>query len=230
MSACNGFVTPTASYLFTDAAVCDPNTFKVLAFLSKVAHIPHCGAAISATGNAMVTSLFGSTLAQRDLRDFDDLVSQSLDALQKCIRDVEALPGATKHVFENFRIGIAGWSPKANAPAFYSIQSNDGIGIKPFELLSCDKFINPAASHENDRSIIDLNFEPKRPAESGLAIVRAQRKMKCGQYYAVGGWAQMTTVTRDGISTRILEKWPDKIGQRIVPTAPVPGSLFSAST
>jgi hypothetical protein len=39
--------------------------------------------------------------------------------------------------------------------------------------------------------------------------------------YGVGAFAQATTVTRDGISSRILRRWADSIG---VPLQPVPAT------
>jgi hypothetical protein len=93
MSACNGFATTTASYLFTDAAFCKPKTFEVMAFGSKVGHVPQCNAAFSATGNAMVISLFSSALAECNLDNFDDLISESPDILRKYIRKLAAHGG-----------------------------------------------------------------------------------------------------------------------------------------
>lgn len=94
MSALNGFVTRSATYLFTDAAVFDP-TFKTLAFISKVAHLPHVGAAISSTGNAMVTSIFASALGERYLISFDDIVDCGESTLRRCMREVAKLGNPT---------------------------------------------------------------------------------------------------------------------------------------
>jgi hypothetical protein len=222
MSACNGFVTSTAAYLFTDAAVVDGETFNVKGFINKVAIVPQCGAAVSATGNLMVHSVFASALADTQLNDFDDLISAGPDMVRKSIRQVAAL--GVKNVFDGFRIGIAGWSPKANAPAFHCIEG-DGPS---FEMVSCTRFINPSRAHETDQSILGMKFDPRRPAESGLAIMTAQREKKFGPHYGIGGWCQMTTLTRDSIETRVLKQWPDKIGERITPTTlrPAAGSFF----
>ena len=217
MSACNGFATPTASYLFTDAAVVDPKTFNVLAFMNKVSHLPQCGAAVSATGNLMVLPLFAATLAESNVAGFDNLISMCPEIVRKATRKAAALGAA--NIFEGFRIAIAGWSPKANAPALYCVQGDDGIGARAFETVSCAKFINPCATHAADQSILRLSFDPAQPAESGLMIMRAQREKKFSAYYGIGGWCEMTTVTRDAITTRILKYWPqDKIGRPISPS------------
>ncbi|MCK1661266.1 hypothetical protein IVA90_27645 [Bradyrhizobium sp. 151] len=33
--------------------------------------------------------------------------------------------------------------------------------------------------------------------------------------YIVGGLGMLTTITRDGISTKVLKRWPDKVGSLI---------------
>lgn len=77
------------------------------------------------------------------------------------------------------------------------IQERGGMGIDAMTMTSCSMFLNPGCVHESDRSLIDLKFDPNRPSESGLAIVRAQRGMKTdGGAYAIGGWCQMTVVSQ----------------------------------
>lgn len=41
---------------------------------------------------------------------------------------------------------------------------------------------------------------------------------EAGQYYAVGGRVDLTTVTTSGAGTKILRIWPDKIGEKIDPS------------
>ena len=56
-------------------------------------------------------------------------------------------------------------------------------------------------------------------ARDGLAMVRAQRNARLldsGQP-VVGAFVQLTTVTRDGISTRILHRWAEDWGEPTVP-------------
>jgi hypothetical protein len=45
-------------------------------------------------------------------------------------------------------------------PAFYCIQGEDSLGAKAFEMVSCARFINPAAAHETDLSILNMEFDP----------------------------------------------------------------------
>lgn len=59
------------------------------------------------------------------------------------------------------------------------------------------------------------------PVEDGLRIIEAQRHCKAIQgeetepSYGVGGFAQLTTVRAGEITTRILRRWPDRIGEKL---------------
>lgn len=216
MSALNGFVTRTGTYLFTDAAVVDPATLKPAAFISKVAHLPHVNAAIASTGNALVTAMFASALGERLLSSFDDIVDHGEATLRRCMRN--AAQFGNPNLFDDCRIAIAGYSPSEGAHVLYVIQERAGMGIDAMTMTSCAMFLNPGCTDESDRSLIDLKFDPNRSDHSGLAIMRAQRRVKtAGGAHVVGGWCQMTTVTQGGIITRALERWPDEIGKSMSP-------------
>ncbi len=210
MTAINAWVTPTAAYLFSDAAFLDPKTLRVVGFATKIAYMPEYSAVMATSGNGLATSILAGAIAQHTLANFDHLIDNVSDIFQRCVRLHHDKP-----FFEDCRLVIAGYSKRTDAPGLYCLQTVAGIGIKPFEITPCPAFINPYAADENDRQIADMDFDSERPSESGLAIMRAQR-VKFG---VIGGWCQMTTVTRDGIETRVLERWPDKIGEKISPDA-----------
>lgn len=35
--------------------------------------------------------------------------------------------------------------------------------------------------------------------------------------YGVGGFAQLTMLSRDGIATQVVRRWPDEVGRRLGP-------------
>ncbi|MGY3130875.1 hypothetical protein ACVWZM_001557 [Bradyrhizobium sp. USDA 4501] len=56
------------------------------------------------------------------------------------------------------------------------------------------------------------------PEVDGLAVLQLQREnphLKNGDCCFVGGFAQVTTVMTDSITTRIIHAWPDELGRRI---------------
>jgi hypothetical protein len=78
-------------------------------------------------------------------------------------------------------------------------------------------------SEEADRSIEDY----------ALAVLELQRRQKhqaveeSAAEHIVGGLAQLTTVAKDGATSRIMQRWPDAIGERITP-APIDWSAWRA--
>jgi hypothetical protein len=52
-------------------------------------------------------------------------------------------------------------------PAFYCIQGEDSLGAKAFEMVSCARFINPAAAHETE----DRGVHVIRPVDGPLGPV-----------------------------------------------------------
>ena len=59
------------------------------------------------------------------------------------------------------------------------------------------------------------------PMADGLRIIEEQRGVSAPQggreepSYGVGGFAQMTMVSRDMIGTQVVRRWPDEIGRRL---------------
>ena len=147
-----------------------------------------------------------------------------LDAFPGIVQSyLRKLPNAD--AFGHFTAGLAGWSAKQGRPAFGCVRTF-AEDVPAFELQRATRYISPSQAHGYDGSILSLPFDPARPAESGLAIMQAQREKRFRSingsdqhklYHAVGGFCQHTTVTRDGISIAVLERWPDEIGKSVTP-------------
>jgi hypothetical protein len=208
MSALNAFTTPNATFLFSDAAICHPQTLALAGLMNKVAIFPQYSAAISATGRTIAIGGLFNALAAHDFADLKHFVDNIPNIIRRLAQEAP-------DQLEGFRIAIAG------PGSLFCIQSDEGIGTKRLEMTVCPVFLNPAAVDESDRSIIDMKFDADRPAESGLAIMQAQRE----KFRVIGGWCQMTTIKPDSIETRILERWPDRIGEKIKPVVVAAGPL-----
>jgi len=58
------------------------------------------------------------------------------------------------------------------------------------------------------------------PAIDGLRIIQLQRAHLIagggidGEFCAIGGFAQLTTVTADAMTSRVIHRWPDKVGDK----------------
>jgi hypothetical protein len=118
---------------------------------------------------------------------------------------------------------IAGWSEASGPDAF--VLSRDAAGCWVAQdtgavmMAPGEQTIQQAALAAMPAGV--ASADDMDPARDGLAIVLAQR---AGQTLvdgmsAVGGFVQLTTVTREGILTRILHSWPEEWGEPQVPPA-----------
>jgi hypothetical protein len=118
-----------------------------------------------------------------------------------------------------FEVILAGWSESKNQPCAYHLRGYAEGGWPAFHVREVTRFRSPS-----DPAHIKFVFEPDNPGGSGLALVRMQREKKHPVilsnghvsdvvYRVAAGFCQHTTVARDGIMMRILERWPDKIGE-----------------
>ena len=57
-------------------------------------------------------------------------------------------------------------------------------------------------------------------ADHGVKLTDAQRRTYPDM---IGGFMQLARVTREGISSRIIHRWPDEIGKRLAPEASLDG-------
>jgi hypothetical protein len=114
---------------------------------------------------------------------------------------------------ETFELIVAAWDDQEDRPRLLkAAPAPNGIRVS-----ECNLFRSPALQ-PLQRPIYDAD----KPRESGLALLEAQRRTACRLIaidsqgvHVVGGVAHHTVITRDGVSTSIVRRWPDKIGERI---------------
>jgi hypothetical protein len=240
MSALNCFLTSDAAHVFSDASVYLPTNLKVAAFANKVTILPQYNAVIGSTGRFVNITLLGIAFAELEFDDFDHLASDFASVVKRAVARTNQIDPNNPDMWgDEFTFGLAGWSPAQNAPAFFSVKSAAGNG-EELAAVPATKFYSPAAVYEGaDDSITRFKFDPDRPGESGLEIMRAQRLRKFSPlgkvgvqhstYYAIGGWCQHSIISRDGISVKVLQRWPDQIGRTVMPVPVMPGSLMGGT-
>jgi hypothetical protein len=239
MSALNVFLTADAAHVFTDAAVYEPKNLKVGAFANKVTILPQYNAVIGSTGRFVNITLLGIAFAELQYENFDHLADDFASVVKRAVARTNQIDPNNPDMWgDEFTFGLAGWSPAQNAPAFFVV-SAVGNG-QELAAVPATKYCSPSAAFEGDTSITGIKFDPERPGESGLEILKAQRLtkfsplgnvgVKYSTYYAIGGFCQHTIVSRDGISVKVLERWPDQIGRTVMPVQPRTGSLTAGGT
>jgi hypothetical protein len=198
------------------------------------AHVYNCvpvaslNAAVACRGSVLGGAIFAAAAAER-FETFDELVAGAPDLLDVIVNAGGLLAASGEPRLQVF---IAGWAE--SGPESYVVNSHEGIqpGMVPGILYPLDPFsASPLPSAADlDRvgwssTVADITkFDAER---HGAVLVEAQRHMRfvppnggppCHQ---VGVHVALTEITREGITQRIVHRWPDdRIGELIVPSVP----------
>ncbi|MGY3610452.1 MULTISPECIES: hypothetical protein [unclassified Bradyrhizobium] len=211
MSAINVLIQSSSVHVYTDAAIYQ--TDGTLAGIGpKVRPLPHTNAAMAMRGAYLGFAPIAEELSFA--RSFDALKRAIVPTLQACAEHYGHLLNQCA-AGPDFEIVVAGVSETAG-PNAYIVSSHDRYS-EPWTILDLEGLsVTPAneAVHRiigeiaNGRAADDLD-----PIVDGLAVLEAQRAGDAGAF--VGGFAQLTTVTVDSVTSRILRRWPDEIGEKI---------------
>jgi len=213
MSAANIFVTDTAVHVFADGACYEPDTGIVQGFVSKIAKMPHIQAVAAITGTPPIRMLVESIVGEKDYADFDECAARFGEDLRERVRKVPEYFDAGA-----FFVTIAGWSAKAGAPRAFVLNGCRDNGVDGFRPRPVKTWIQP-----HDAGTVGFKFDEERAEDCGLRLLEAQRRQrwspiysKC-EFHAVGGFAEYTKLTQSEITTKVIHRWPDRIGEKINP-------------
>lgn len=226
-------IAKNAIVLASDGAVTDGDG-TLVGFESKVVLLPEHNALIACRG----VGGFGTALHQRigvDVTDFDSLLdyipSKSAAVLEAYIQHyglddapisiIVAGWSESRQQYEGYRLGKQEWQPK-------SVGGGEWEEMLPWTLLPIDGCLwaRPWPSAELYGR---FGIDPK--PQGSIDIFKYTATLVCAarfrpestgpntpEHYGVGGFLQMTMLERDYISTSIVHRWPDVIGERIDPT------------
>jgi hypothetical protein len=203
-------VQAAAVHVLTDGAGLMPDG-KHGGTVVKAMPLPHLNMVVSARGPVM-TGLFAGLSLCGAGQSFDQVKERAPDVARK----INATPGFSAP----FEIFAAGFS-EADGPTAWMIGSHSEIAdVWPFELVELgnltvfplfgpsrigllDDLEGPQALDFVDELLEDVRHTPV-PLTSKFG-----GPLGC----SIGHFAQLTTVTRDEISTRIVKRWPDQVGE-----------------
>lgn len=237
MSAINCINTRDAAHIVTDACWYDTEGV-VLKIGPKQFSLPHLPAVIATRGSGYAPPIFGHEFGTR-FATFDELV----EGVEEATVDVH---NAYLGMFEecgnpDVEIIIAGYSASRGSCAAYMIKTAelddatrreaDRLNIvvpEAFQLLALPGVtMGPQIEAEALREA-GLHFDLTRDDCAALhakaiTLLELQREI-CVSYaegmpmiHGVGGFAQIGTVTKEGVQQSILHRWPDKLGVEIEP-------------
>jgi len=221
MTAINVFIRPDAVHVLTDGAGYAPDG-RLLTIEQKVIPLASLSVVLAARGIIGLLHLYAEQIS-KSFTTFDGLVEGVTAEVWKVIEHSQGKfsPGILE---AHFDLIIAGWSERRDRAEMYLLCNHDTYGIPAWELAQADDgYISPGSEELFARLRargVDV-FEKLDPETDGLRIIEEQRGMTWppaagGEpIRVVGGFCQLTTVRRDEITTRILKRWPDRIGERI---------------
>lgn len=196
MTAVNIFLERDHARIYTDGAVYNDKGV-VLGFMPKVTPAPHMNCVFVHAGQPQAGCLAVGLAAE--LGDtFDDVADNMSGALRK-----------VKAHFAKSAFWVVGFSEKANCMRAYMWTHEPVNGAAAFTRINVEEIVMPRPM---DVSLAD--------GRDPIALLESQRSNpNPGSYFSgsagVGGFVQETIVAKEGSKTRIIHRWPDKVGKKI---------------
>lgn len=246
MTAISSIVQRDKLHVISDGAGYDrEGVMRLVA--SKVSQIPSYPGVVAARGATHVSDLLAHHFALH-APTFDVLV-EKVEGLFPFLMDrfKDQLGGQN-----DCQLFIGGWSAARQRMEFYFLPSDDlhlqevdgetrgddeydlqGAGA--LQLLDRGSILPALMEGDQERGFGEGGFDGdvEYYARTLLELQRQRKHEPCdGRHskptHIVGAFAQVTTVTRDSITTKILHRWPDKIGETIKP-APIDWKAWRAA-
>jgi hypothetical protein len=235
MAALNVIRQREAVHIISDGVFCDkagivceigPNAFG----------LPHLPAALAIRGSTHFMPFLVHRLS-RECRSFEELLAKITRLALEVHASFPMTFGTLGHgtVEPDFDLIAVGWLKSRGAPASYVLTSHDrvvarGLTSSPWQLLELPEvLIAPPIAEEQILAsgwTVPHSAESFRPDADGVALVKVQRLWRreldervgaMQQIHIVGGFIQVTTVSAEGVNSRVLHRWPDQVGRRIEP-------------
>ncbi len=211
----------SAVHVVTDAAHYMPGQ-GIVALAHKTAAVPQWPGVVTSTGSTFNVTLFSAGLAQK-FTSWDAMIAGAESELPGMVAGyglswstvilagISAARGPEAWMFQN----------DADLPPHISKSDADASPLyaAPFKFVKLpDVIMSPVAPPEMsiaaDYEGIDVDADPELVVWSLKKLVAMQRTMPLPDGVGgIGGWAELTTVSADGVTQSILQRWPgDKIG------------------
>jgi hypothetical protein len=210
-------------FIVSDGAGVDPNGV-VRQFMQKVIPLPMLTAAIAVRGPFEIMAYVQVALYERAPNNFEELL--------KCLPEI-ARDARTRFPRLPSEYMVGGLSWERQRFETYSLYTADMGGLKavgadgqmfipkPFELNGTPAtFGAPSPSPELAAEFgVGDDFKGQfSPYVQGPAMIQAMRRMPNDKgHFNIGGFVMLTTVSVRGVNMEILHRWPDRIGEKIVP-------------
>jgi hypothetical protein len=222
MTAINAWAGKDSATVYTDAAWVGPDG-RLLWIAPKVVPLPHITAAMVVRGNSQTIHALQSHLPAL-LTSFDQAVREAGPMMLDPPKDLRAAMGPES--FGGWQVMLLGYSEHMGSFAGAFMQGTIENGEPGWKV---DPFMRLASPMSDDLAakVEPMNDDPG-PRGAGAIMDRQRRILNTDPAgvpgYVVGGFCQRTHITREGITTTIVRRWPDKIGEPIAGPIKAKGS------
>lgn len=214
MTAINAWAGKDSATVYTDGAwIADDG--RLLWIAPKVLPLPHITAAMVVRGNSQTIHVLNSHLPGL-LTSFDQAVRDTGVMMMDPPEHLRAAMGPES--FGGWQIMLMGYSETVSGFAGVFMQGTRQNSGADWKVEPFDRLVTPM-SPDLAAHVESMEADPGE-AEAG-AIMERQRHIANAdpagvRGYVVGGFCQRTHITIEGITSRIVARWSDRIGQRLV--------------
>jgi len=231
MTAINVVRQLDAVHIISDGVFCDTDGF-VLNIGPNTWFLPHLSAAIGIHGSPHFMPFLINRLGG-ECRSFDDIAAKILTIALDVHISFPMTHGTLGwgNINPEFDLFVVGWSEARGQPISYLVaRPGRGTGSQvsaDWRVVELpDLLIAPPLNERVGRAD---GWKPPTSAEAfqvepdGIKLVEAQRftptriNSEGGIGFSVGGFVQLTSVSAQRVTSRILLRWPDKVGRKIEP-------------
>lgn len=182
---------------------------------AKVHQLPHLNAVVACRGprlgGVLIADFLGSCA-----NSYDEMKSRAAEMVEGAAIFYQPIFAAGTFS-EKIEIVVAGWSEASGPDAFVVSWASDN----PAAVQDCGPVMMAPSSPAIERAALGAlppgvrSADDMDPVRHGLAMLLAQRAAAGLSDIAVsvvGAFLQLTTVSPEFITTRILHRWPDEWG------------------
>lgn len=224
MTALAVFRHSDAVQVVSDGTVQGPSIDPIGNF-SKILPIPHLSAAVALRGVPIMLPVLAFAL--QSAATFDELRNGAASLARRFFDEWRSVLQQSPFPAE-FDLVVAGISER-DGPASYLVCNHDRHGVKPWTVAD----LGPCALLPGGPAVMDefwkaypagTSSQALDPERDGLRILEMQQRHELEAAFEmvdgtplpmrIGGFAQLTTVRRDAITTKIIHRWPDEAGNR----------------
>lgn len=205
MTAVNIVITDRAAHVVTDgAATRKDGTIGYIG--NKVYSAPHMRAVFALRGYGVLLDSIGPSLS--NYRTTFDEVAQG--AWVPGIMSAYRGTGAD----EDFDLYVAGWSEERDQPEAYWLSTRVAPELVQMPVNALFSPGTPETTRVS-REVLFLGDDDETFCKAMVTIMETQRQTSTDEHRIIGGFVQLTTITKEQTTQRILHRWPDKVGERI---------------